>query len=49
MLITHSSQPVKPGSLNTALLVRDSAEEIHGIGEYCKYEHVRQAIAKANP
>ena len=29
--------------------VRDSAEEIHGCGEYCKYGHIRQAIAKANP
>ena len=33
----------------TALLVRDSAVEIHGFREYCKYGHVRQAIAKANP
>ena len=37
-----------PG-LWTALLVRDSAEEIHGFGEYCKYRHIHQAIAKANP
>ena len=37
-----------PG-LWTTLLVRDSAEEIHGFGEYCKYGHIRQVIAKANP
>ena len=29
-------------------LEREFAEEIHGFGEYCKFEHDRQAIAKAN-
>ena len=28
---------------------RKFAEDIHGYGEYCKYGHIRQAIAKANP
>ena len=28
---------------------REFTEEIHGFREYCKYGHVRQAIAKANP
>ena len=32
----------------TALLVRDSAEEILNFGEYCKYKNIRQALAKAN-
>ena len=36
------------GSLKYAP-TREFAEEIHGFVEYCKYGHVHQAIAKANP
>ena len=37
-----------PESLNHAP-AREFAEEIHGFGENCKYKHIPQAIAKANP
>ena len=39
----------RTGLKGTALLVRDSAEAIYGFRKYCKYKHICQAIAKANP
>ena len=45
MILQNGSRPM---SLNHAP-TREFAEEIHGFGEYCKYQNVPQAIAKANP
>ena len=38
----------RSGSLNHAP-AREFTKEIHDFREYCKYGHVRQAMAKANP